>query len=83
MWESPWAVNWKARISQAKPARLAPERAVIGAWFVDWVLDGLTGHLGKPERDLIVVFNAWNILPGGKGIPQRRMLERLGKAVVR
>jgi len=34
-----------------------------------------------PERDLIVVFNAWNILPGGKGMPQRRMLERLGKAV--
>ena len=40
--------------ARAKPAKLAPEPEQIGAWFVDWVLDGLTAHLGKPERDLVV-----------------------------
>jgi penicillin-binding protein 1A len=44
----------QAKAARAKPAKLAPEGGTIGAWFVDWVLDGLTGHLGKPERDLMV-----------------------------
>ncbi|MGD9509934.1 MAG: transglycosylase domain-containing protein [Geminicoccaceae bacterium] len=44
----------QAQAARAKPARLAPETEPIGAWFVDWVLDGLTGHLGKPEHDLLV-----------------------------
>ena len=44
----------QAQAARAKPAKLAPETEQIGAWFVDWVLDGLTDHLGKPERDLIV-----------------------------
>ena len=35
-----------------------------------------------PESDLIVVFNAWNILPGLPRFPQRLMMERLAKAVV-
>ena len=44
----------QAKAARAKPAKLAPEGETIGAWFVDWVLDGLTDHLGKPERDLVV-----------------------------
>ena len=44
----------QAQAARAKPAKLAPESEEIGAWFVDWVLDGLTGQLGKPERDLVV-----------------------------
>ena len=44
----------QAQAARAKPARLAPEGETIGAWFVDWVLDGLTDHLGKPQRDLVV-----------------------------
>ena len=27
---------------------------MLAGHFVDWVLDGLTDHLGKPERDLVV-----------------------------
>ncbi len=48
-----------------------------------WSGSGFGGQLPYyfPERDLLVVFNAWNILPGSRGIPQRRMLERLAKAV--
>lgn len=30
-----------------------------------------------PERDLVVVFNGWNILPGGKGMPLGRIRARL------
>ncbi len=44
----------QAQAARAKPAKLAPETEPVGAWFVDWVLDGLTDHLGKPERDLTV-----------------------------
>ena len=44
----------QARAARAKPAKLAPQGEVVGAWFVDWVLDGLTDHLGKPEQDLVV-----------------------------
>ena len=44
----------QAQAARAKPARLAPEAEALGAWFVDWVLDGLTDHLGKPGEDLVV-----------------------------
>ncbi len=44
----------QATAARLKPARLAPETDEIGAYFVDWVLDGLTDHLGKPEQDLVV-----------------------------
>ena len=44
----------QAKAARAKPAKLVPAGEVVGAWFADWVLDGLTGHLGKPERDLVV-----------------------------
>lgn len=48
-----------------------------------WAGSGFGGQLPYyfPERDLIVVFNGWNILPVGKGIPQRKMMERLANAV--
>jgi CubicO group peptidase (beta-lactamase class C family) len=49
-----------------------------------WAGSGFGGQLPYvfPELDLVVVFNGWNILPGGRGIPQRAMLERLARAVV-
>jgi hypothetical protein len=48
-----------------------------------WAGSGFGGQLplAFPERDLVVVFNGWNILPGGKGLPLRRVMERLVKAV--
>lgn len=36
--------------------------------------------LAFPERDLVVVFNGWNILPGRPSLPLRRIIERLVKA---
>lgn len=58
------------------PDPLVPDKLV-------WSGSGFGGQFPYyfPERDLLVVFNAWNILPGSKGIPQRRMLERLAKSV--
>ena len=44
----------QAKAARLKPAKLGPDADEVGAYFVDWVLDGLTGHLGKPERDLVV-----------------------------
>ena len=43
-----------AAAAKLKPARLAPESDEVAGYFVDWVLDGLAGQLGKPERDLYV-----------------------------
>ena len=44
----------QAKAARLKPAKLAPDADEVGAYFVDWVLDGLTGHLGKPEHDIVV-----------------------------
>ena len=43
---------------------------------------GFGGQLpaALPEQDMIVVFNAWNILPGRGGLPSRRVLERIAAA---
>ncbi len=48
-----------------------------------WSGSGFGGQfpMAFPERDLVVVFNGWNILPGGKSLPLRKTLERLVKAV--
>jgi len=48
-----------------------------------WAGSGFGGQipLAFPERDLVVVFNGWNILPGGKSLPLRRIMERLVRAV--
>jgi hypothetical protein len=37
--------------------------------------------LARPERDLVVVFNGWNVLPGGKGFRLRNIMTRLVEAV--
>src|SRR5207344_1369817 len=37
----------QATAARLKPAKLAPETDEVGGYFVDWVLDGLTDHLGK------------------------------------
>ncbi len=49
-----------------------------------WAGSGFGGQwpFALPEQDLVVVFNAWNILPGQQGIPVRRMIERMEKAVI-
>jgi penicillin-binding protein 1A len=44
----------EATAARMKPAKLAAERGELAGYFVDWVLDGLTRHLGKPEQDLFV-----------------------------
>ncbi|MEK0082405.1 transglycosylase domain-containing protein [Benzoatithermus flavus] len=44
----------QATAARMKPAKLAPEAGEMAGYFVDWVLDGLTRHLGKPEHDLFV-----------------------------
>jgi CubicO group peptidase (beta-lactamase class C family) len=48
-----------------------------------WSGSGFGGQfpMAFPERDLVVVFNGWNILPGGKGLPLGRMQARLAAAV--
>jgi hypothetical protein len=44
-----------------------------------WAGSGFGGQMPMaiPERDLIVVFNAWNILPGLPSPPRARLLERI------
>jgi CubicO group peptidase (beta-lactamase class C family) len=48
-----------------------------------WSGGGFGGQLPMafPDRDLIVVFNGWNILPGGKSLPLGRVHARLAAAV--
>jgi CubicO group peptidase (beta-lactamase class C family) len=48
-----------------------------------WTGSGFGGQspMAFPERDLVVVFNGWSILPGGRPFPLRRVMERLMKAV--
>jgi CubicO group peptidase (beta-lactamase class C family) len=48
-----------------------------------WAGSGFGGQLplAFPERELVVVFNGWTILPGGKSLPLRRVMERLMRAV--
>lgn len=50
-----------------------------------WSGSGFGGQwpMAFPDLDLVVVFNAWNILPGQRGVPARQMRERLAKAVIR
>ena len=47
-----------------------------------WSGSGFGGQLPMafPERDLVVVFNGWNILPGDKSIPLARTMARLAAA---
>ena len=47
-----------------------------------WGGSGFGGQLpvAIPEKDLVVVFNGWNILPGRRGIPLGRTMERILRA---
>ena len=48
-----------------------------------WTGSGFGGQVPMtfPDLDLVVVFNGWNILPGGPSLPLRRVQERLARAV--
>jgi CubicO group peptidase (beta-lactamase class C family) len=48
-----------------------------------WSGSGFGGQfpMAFPQLDLVVVFNAWNILPGMPGLPARRVMARLANAV--
>jgi CubicO group peptidase (beta-lactamase class C family) len=60
---------------------LYPNPSDPAKWI--WSGSGFGGQLPMafPERDLVVVFNGWNILPGGKSLPLGRVHQRLVKAV--
>ncbi|HKP28208.1 MAG TPA: serine hydrolase [Gemmatimonadales bacterium] len=47
-----------------------------------WGGSGFGGQLpvAIPEKDMVVVFNGWNILPGRGGIPLARTMERILRA---
>lgn len=49
-----------------------------------WSGSGFGGQFPMyfPKEDLIVVFNAWNILPGKGALPMRQLRERLARAVI-
>lgn len=47
-----------------------------------WAGSGFGGQIPMaiPELDLVVVFNGWSILPGMRGLPRNRVLERILRA---
>lgn len=47
-----------------------------------WAGSGFGGQfpLALPEQEMVIVFNGWNITPGGKGPPIDRLVARLQKA---
>ncbi|MEO7965779.1 MAG: serine hydrolase [Gemmatimonadaceae bacterium] len=49
-----------------------------------WSGSGFGGQspMAFPDLDLVVVFNAWNILPDQNGLPLGKVRERLAKSVV-
>ncbi len=49
-----------------------------------WSGSGFGGQFpfAFPDRDMVVVFNSWNILPGKPSLPVGKTMERLAKAVV-
>ena len=78
MQEEGYITAAEATAARLKPARLAPETEEVGAWFVDWVLDGLTEHLGKPERDLVVYTTLDRKLQAGAEAALAASLARAG-----
>ncbi len=38
--------------------------------------------MALPEEDLLVVFNGWNILPGGRGLPRAQVLTRIVNGII-
>lgn len=49
-----------------------------------WSGSGFGGQvpMAFPDLDLVVVFNAWNILPGQKGMPMGAVRNRIARAVI-
>lgn len=68
-----YGLKWWLWRNPADPARLL------------WGGSGFGGQLPTafPDQDMVLVINAWNILPGMPRIPQRQIHERLVRAVVR
>jgi CubicO group peptidase (beta-lactamase class C family) len=60
---------------------LAPDPRDAAKWV--WYGSGFGGQfpIAFPGDDMVVVFNAWNILPGRGGLPLRPVLARLVKAL--
>jgi len=65
-----YGLKWWLRPNPADTTRLV------------WTGSGFGGQfpLAFPERDLVVVFYGWNILPGGKALPLNQMMLRLARA---
>ena len=60
-------------------------RDAIDSTKFAWTGSGFGGQfpMAFPDLDMVVVFNAWNILPDQKGLPRGRIQARLEHAVVR
>lgn len=84
----------KESISPAIATSAAPNAAKYGlAWwlypstsdpsYLYWSGSGFGGQFPvvMTKQDMVVVFNAWNILPGRGGFPARRMIDRIAAGV--
>lgn len=98
-WEGKRVVSpeWvKASISPVIATGSAPNAARYGlAWWLWpdareastflWAGSGFGGQfpVALPDDDMVVVFNAWNIIPGRAGLPIRQVLARLTNGLSR
>jgi len=88
------SADWvKSSVSPFVPTSPSPNAASYGlAWWLHptgkptapYYLAG-SGFGGQIpvamiDQDMIVVFNAWNLLPGHPSMPARRMMDRLAAA---
>jgi CubicO group peptidase (beta-lactamase class C family) len=91
------STDWiKASVAPALPVASRPGSPHYGfKWWLHadplapgkflWAGSGFGGQLpvAFPDLDLIVVFNGWNILPGGRGVPLGAINQRIANAVRR
>jgi CubicO group peptidase (beta-lactamase class C family) len=83
----------KSSVSPIIPLSTAPNAGSYGlAWWLYptgkanapfyWAGSGFGGQVpvAMTDQDIVVVFNAWNILPGRPSLPGRRMMDRLAAA---
>ena len=85
------SADW-VKQSVTPAVRVAPEAGMPSYGFKWWLLQNPTdttrfvwagsGFGGQtpmaiPERDMVIVFNAWNILPDGRSLPRAKVLERI------
>lgn len=96
MWDGKRIVSpeWvKASLTPSVPTGRGanPSRYSLAWWFYPTAKDstrfyysgsGFGGQIPAmlKEQDIVVVFNAWNILPGRGNLPGRRMLDRIAAA---